>query len=63
VEGVFALNSPFRQEIILKPEIKKGFQFGNEATYEDGERVKVPNYSWAKMLARVFDQGINYTLP
>ena len=51
---VFAPNSPCRQEIILKPEIRKGFQFGNEATSEDGERAKVPNYSWAKMLARVF---------
>ena len=45
---------PFRQEIILKPEIRKGFQFGNEATSEDGGRAKVPNYSWAKMLAGVF---------
>ena len=34
--GVFAPNSPFRQEIILKPQMRKGFQFGNEATSEDG---------------------------
>jgi hypothetical protein len=39
---------------MLKPELRRGFQFGNEATSEDGERAKVPAYSWAKMLARVF---------
>jgi hypothetical protein len=54
IRAICASNSPFRQEIILKPEIRKGFQFGNEATSEDGERAKVPNYSWAKMLAQVF---------
>ena len=50
--GVFAPHSPFRRDIVLRPEKKKGFQFGHET--EDGDRVKVPNYTWAKMLAKVF---------
>jgi len=31
--GVFAPDSPYRRDITLRPEIKKGFQFTN---YEDG---------------------------
>ncbi len=46
--GVFAPNSPYRKEITLKPEIKKGFQFG-----EDGEKT-YKNLTWSKMLAHVF---------
>lgn len=46
--GCFAPNSPYRKQITLKPQVKKGFQFG-----EDDKRY-VKNYRWAKMLARVF---------
>lgn len=48
--GVLAPNSPYRQDITLKPQIKKGFQFqeGND----NNEKPK--NYSWSKMLAKVF---------
>lgn len=46
--GVFGPHSSFRREIILKPEVKKGFQF-REAT-SDGFK----NYSWSRMLAQVF---------
>lgn len=52
--GVFAPHSPFRRDIVLRPEKKKGFQFRDETETEDEERAKVPNYSWAKMLAKVF---------
>ena len=47
--GVLAPNSPFRAEITLRPEVKKGFQFREE----QGPR-KFKNYSWSKMLAQVF---------
>jgi len=46
--GVFAPNSPYRKAITLKPEVKKGFQFG-----DDGEK-SFKNLTWSKMLARVF---------
>jgi hypothetical protein len=47
--GVFAPNSPYRKEISLEAEIKKGFQF------ESGdEKDGIKNYSWSKMLAKVF---------
>lgn len=47
--GCFAPNSPFRQEITLRPQKKKGFQF------DDSEPDAKPrNYSWSKMLAKVF---------
>ena len=45
--GVFAGNSPLRKKIVLKPEEKKGFEFGT-----DGKKVK--NKSWSLMLSRVF---------
>ena len=48
--GVFAPNAPLRQEIILKPKVKKGFQFKEE---EEKDKP-VRNYSWSKMLAKVF---------
>ena len=44
---MFAANSPLRKKIVLKPEVKKGFEFGS-----DGKKVK--NKSWSHMLARVF---------
>ena len=53
--GVFAPNSQFRKEITLKPEMKKGFDFVAEG--DDGGSGKKrggKNYSWSKMLARVF---------
>jgi hypothetical protein len=49
--GVFAPNSPYRKEITLHPEIKKGFQF--EEKEEPGDRA-LCNYAWSKMLAKVF---------
>ena len=53
--GVFAPNSPFRKEITLKPEMKKGFDFVTKG--DDGgcgKRQRRKNYTWSKMLARVF---------
>jgi len=47
--GVFAPNSPYRKEISLEAEIKKGFQF-ESADEKDG----IKNYAWSKMLAKVF---------
>jgi len=48
--GVFAPNSPFRKEITLKPEIKKGFEFRSE----NKDQKAIKNYSWSKMLEKVF---------
>jgi hypothetical protein len=45
--GVFAANAPMRKKIVLKPEEKKGFEFG-------ADQKKVKNRSWSLMLARVF---------
>ena len=45
--GSFAPNSKYRRKIILNPANKKGFNFEND---NKGPR----NYSWAKLLARVF---------
>lgn len=49
--GCFAPNSPYRQEITLKPHVKKGFQFKKAG--EQGKKA-VKNHSWSRMLARVF---------
>ena len=46
--GCFAPNSPYRKQITLEPQIKKGFQFKDETD----DTIK--NYSWSKMLAQVF---------
>ena len=51
---VFTPHSPFRRDIVLRPDKKKGLWFGDETETEDGEKTKVPNYAWAKMLAKVF---------
>jgi len=45
--GVFAANAPMRKKIVLKPDAKKGFEFG-------ADQKKVKNRSWSLMLARVF---------
>jgi hypothetical protein len=50
--GVFAPNSPLRPDIILKPEIKKGFQFKNESENLPVEGSK--NSTWASLLKRTF---------
>jgi hypothetical protein len=50
--GVFAPNSPLRKAIIPKPEIKKGFQFREEADHLRSEAMK--NSTWAKLLKRTF---------
>ena len=51
--GVFAPNSPYRKQITLKPELKKGFQF--KKANEDKEAAPpLKNSSWSKMLAQVF---------
>ena len=48
--GVFAPNSPHRKNITLKPDIKKGFDFNDK----DLDAKAIKNYSWSKMLAKVF---------
>jgi hypothetical protein len=50
--GVFAPNSPLPKAIILRPEIKKGFQFKEEADDLHSEAMK--NLTWAKLLKRTF---------
>jgi hypothetical protein len=53
--GVFAPHSPFRKEITLKPENKKGFQFDAES-----QKSVRKNHSWSKMLARVFKIDVTH---
>jgi len=48
--GVFAPNSKYRKEIVLKPHIHKAFQFRDDEI--DSDRPK--NYRWAKVLKHVF---------
>ena len=48
--GVFAPNFPDRKNITLKADIKKGFDF----KHEDASDNPIKNYSWSKMLAKVF---------
>lgn len=49
--GCFAPNSPYRRKIVLKPNVRKGFQFkDDDCDNED----KPKNYSWSKLLKRVF---------
>lgn len=48
--GCLAPASKTRKDITLKPEVKKGFQF----TENDEDNKLTKNYSWSKMLARVF---------
>jgi hypothetical protein len=50
--GVFASNSPYRRNIVLKPNVRKGFEF--EESEEGSGEVKKNYSSWHKMLARVF---------
>ena len=50
--GVFAPHSPYRREITLHPEVKKGFQFREDDDDSDAQPLR--NYSWSKMLAKVF---------
>ena len=47
--GFLAPNSPIRKLILVKPEIKKAFQFAGK-----DEHGIIKNYSWSKMLAKVF---------
>ena len=51
--GVFAPNSPYRKDITLRPEIKKGFQFTNDEAIAEKTRT-FKNHTWSKMLAHVF---------
>jgi len=52
---VFASSSPMRKKIVLKPEEKKGFEFGADRVCRAGEgEEKVKNKSWSLMLSRVF---------
>ena len=46
--GAFAPASPLRNRIILKPEVKKAFQFSDDPINNRGSA------SWAKLLERVF---------
>jgi len=59
--GVFASASPVRRQVVLNPDAKKGFSlcragegdgFKDKGSKEERELVK--NYSWARMLKRVF---------
>ena len=52
--GVLAPNSPYRKEITLKPEAKKGFDFDEDGKGGGGCGKRRKNYNWSKMLARVF---------
>ena len=52
--GVFAPNSPFRKEITIDPSTKKGFQFHDDDEDQEDEPRKFKNYTWSKMLAKVF---------
>ena len=45
--GVFSSHHSMRQNIILQPEIKKGF-------YKDEETGEPKRYRWSKLLARIF---------
>ena len=45
--GSFAPNCKYRRKIILNPNTKKGFDF-------EGDERGTRNYTWAKLLARVF---------
>ena len=45
--GSFAPNCKYRRKIILNPNTKKGFDF-------EGDEPVPRNYTWAKLLARVF---------
>jgi hypothetical protein len=48
--GVFAPNSPYKNDIRLRPAAKKGFEF-------EGSDIPLPkskNYTWSKMLAKTF---------
>ena len=51
--GVFAPNSPYRKDITLRPDIKKGFQFASD-TEEAEQAGKFKNYKWSRMLAQIF---------
>ena len=42
-----------RRKIVLKPEIKKGFQFRDEQD-TSSDKPRPQNPSWSKMLAKVF---------
>jgi hypothetical protein len=51
--GVCAPNSPYRKDITLMPDIKKGFQFASDT--EEAEKAgKFKNYKWSRMLAQIF---------
>jgi hypothetical protein len=50
--GCFAANSPYRRKVVLKPDAKKGFDFKDHEDPPKSSRGK--NYSWSKLLARVF---------
>jgi hypothetical protein len=52
--GIFRSNSPVRKKIILKPDIKKGFQFKDDSIHQDTDKPKQLNHAWSKMLAKVF---------
>ena len=62
--GVFAPNSRYRKLIAPNPSVKKGFQFEDDsATEADGSMLPkrmFKNYTWSKMLAKVFK--IDFTI-
>ncbi len=48
--GVFAPNSPYKNDVRLRPLAKKGFDLEDN----DKSDSKSKNYSWSKMLAKTF---------
>jgi len=50
--SLFAPKSPYRKDITLRSELKKGFQFGDDAA-EGKKKSEFKNYTWSKMLAQV----------
>ena len=50
---MFRSNSPIRSKTVLRPEIKKGFQFRDDKE-SVSEKPRQKNHAWSKMLAKVF---------
>lgn len=55
--GVFSANHSWRSEIILNPEIKKGF--GSDTDEEEDPDKSVRGSSWAKLLAKTFQIDVS----
>jgi len=60
--GIFRSNSPVRSKIVLKPEVKKGFQFRDDcnSNSENQNKPRQKNHAWSAMLARVFKIDVTH---